>query len=214
VDGCLYPDGHGLQEKKITPSWVHLGCFGGYYLPAGGDAVIHVTEGERRFFELWLSHGEKPQGACYAYVMLPGRSAEETAGYSADPDVEILACTKQLHAVKEKRLGITAIVFWEAGSYGGITVDKPCIVMAREADGRLRLAVSEPTQKAQTVQMKIERALTAEQLDERITVGTVPGDSTDESAVDEASANRSFVELVLDFTETQGETLVGVFLDS
>jgi len=173
----------------------------------GGETVINVTEGERRFFELWIPHGKKPQKAKYAYVMLPGRTPEETAAYSEDPDVEILECTQKLHVVKEKKLKITAMVFWEAGTYGDITVDIPCVVMVREcdsdcADGKrkeLRIAVSDPTQKERRAQLVIARACAVKDVDPRIGV----------ECVSEKNGERKTV-LSLDFTDTKGETLRGV----
>ncbi len=191
VDGRIYTTGSALPETPVQPTWVHLGCFGGYYLPAGGDAVIHVTEGGRQFFELWLAHGTKPQNATYAYVMLPGRTAAETAAYSENPDVEILYCSETLHAVREKKLGITAMVFWQAGSCCGITADTPCIVMLKEIDGAVQLAVSEPTQKKQAVRLCIDRMLTAKSADPRIA----------------AVCEKEKTALTFDFSDAQGETL-------
>jgi len=198
VDGCVYQDGTEWKEKQIKPSWVHLGCFGGYYLPVGNEAVINVTEGERRFFELWIPHGKKPQKATYAYVMLPGRTAEETAAYSKNPDVEILEYTEKLHVVKEKTLGITAMVFWEAGTYGDITVDIPCVVMVRECDGELRIAVSDPTQKERRAQLVIARVCVVKNLDPRMCLENVASNDGESKTV-----------LSLDFTDTKGETLEG-----
>lgn len=195
ADGILYKNDALHTELQLQPRWVHLGCFGGYYLPAGGNAVLHVTEGERQFFELWLPHGLKPQNAAYAYVMLPGRTAAETAAYSEAPDVELLHCSEALHAVREKTLGITAMVFWQAGSCCGITADTPCIVMLKETDGGVQIAVSEPTQKLQTVRLCIDRALTASSADPRI------------ATVCEAGKT----ELTFDFSVGKGSTLCAVF---
>jgi len=200
-DGSACEGGPGLKEKCFAPSWIHLGCFGGYYLPMGGETVINVTEGERRFFELWIPHGKKPQKAKYAYVMLPGRTPEETAAYSENPDVEILECTQKLHVVKEKKLKITAMVFWEAGTYGDITVDIPCVVMLRECDGELRIAVSDPTQKERKAQMVIERNCVVKDADPRIGVESI------------AEKDKKTV-LTMDFTDTRGETLQGIFWHS
>lgn len=196
--GTICDSDSGLHKMQVSTSWIHLGCFGGYYLPLGDETVINVTEGERRFFELWIPHGKKPQKAKYAYVMLPGRTAEETAAYSENPDVEISECTEKLHVVKEKKLGITAMVFWEAGTYGDITVDIPCVVMTRECDGELRIAVSDPTQKERKAQMVIERNCVVKDVDSRIGVESI------------AEKDKKTV-LTLDFTDTRGETLQGIF---
>jgi hypothetical protein len=195
ADGRLYQTAQLHTELSLQPTWVHLGCFGGYYLPDGGDTVLHVTEGERQFFELWLAHGTKPQNASYAYVMLPGRTAEETAAYSEAPDVEFLCCTEALHAVREKTLGITAMVFWQAGSCCGIAADTPCIVMVQEAAGEVKIAVSEPTQKEAAVRLHLDKAVGIQKADPRIAVSVEAEKTT----------------LTFDFSDAQGETLCGTF---
>lgn len=196
VDGRLCRSDDLHTESVLQPSWVHLGSFGGYCLPAGGDAVLHVTEGERQFFELWLAHGTKPQNAAYAYVMLPGRTAEETAAYSADPDTEIAVCTEKLHVVREKKLGITAMVFWEAGTYGGITADAPCIVMCKEDCGEWQITAAEPTQKVSTVRLTIDKTLCVKTADPRIMV---------------TSGHTDGALLTFDFSDAEGETICGTF---
>ena len=45
----------------------------------------------REYFSLWFDHGRNPSDAAYAYILLPNRSAAQTAAYSAAPDAEILA---------------------------------------------------------------------------------------------------------------------------
>ncbi len=48
----------------------------------------------KSFITMYLDHGTNPTDADYAYIILPGKSSEETAAYSAGGDVEIIANTK------------------------------------------------------------------------------------------------------------------------
>ncbi len=197
VDGVLLEETTEFSEPKsyTDPEWVHLDSFGGYYFPKGGQVYVNKTfrqatadgndsnddwnryslsaivkNGAYSFFELWLSHGSKPTNGQYSYVMLPEKTAEETQAYTRSPDVEIVKATTSLHVVKEKKLGITAMVFWKAGTYGDITVDKPMILMVQEKDGKYILCVSDPTQKLTTGTITINRALKTIRSDSRMTL--------------------------------------------
>ncbi|MFQ8807340.1 MAG: polysaccharide lyase family 8 super-sandwich domain-containing protein [Alistipes indistinctus] len=61
----------------------------------------------REYFSLWFDHGRNPSDAAYAYILLPNRSAAQTAAYSAAPDAEILANTPQVQAVHFKNAAVT-----------------------------------------------------------------------------------------------------------
>ncbi len=179
-----------------NPTWVHEQNFGGYYFPNGGEVYVNKTYRESSNdgddtnddfnnyllstktppnakysgFELWLSHGRKPTNAVYSYVMLPEKTVAETKVYTQNPDVEIVKCTQGLHVVKEKSLGITAMVFWKAGTYEDITVDAPLILMVQEKDGRYILSASDPTQSLERATIRINKALCASTADAEITV--------------------------------------------
>lgn len=215
VDGVLLQKEAELNKKFSNPSWVHLEAFGGYYLPDGGSVVINKENKQQAYFEMWLEHGMKPQKGTYSYVMLPKKSAEETAQYSKNPDVEILVCNDKIHVVREKKLGITSMVFWEAGTYGDITVSMPMIVMVKETDGEYKIAVSDPTQKEHTGYIVINRDLTLKECDEEIaeglgTYGTQIVNNVNNSLLSVESQKNSET-LTLDFTKTQGATITATF---
>ena len=178
------------------PTWVHQENFGGYYFPKGGQVYINKTmrkasndgddtnddynqvsltttplySGTYSFFELWISHGRKPVNGTYSYIMLPEKTVEETQSYTENPDIKVLKCTTDLHVVQETSLGITAMVFWKAGTYGGITVDRPMILMVREQNGKYSISISDPTQNLTAGTVAIDRELYATSLDTEITV--------------------------------------------
>ena len=221
VDGVLLEKVNAFSEPKTytDPTWVHQENFGGYYFPQGGKVGVNktfrrstgdgnstnddynayylgLTPGteQHSFFELWIDHGSKPQDGSYSYVMLPEKTAEETATYSDRPDVSVLCANEQVHVIREHTLGITAMVFWQRGSYGEITVDQPCILMIREESGLYRISACDPTQKLKTLKITVGRQLHAVEADPQIAV--TGGSST---------------VLTLDLSDARGRTLSADF---
>ncbi len=196
VDGVTLEKVNSFSTKKYTdPGWVYAGNFGGYVFPKGGNITIKkafressadgdntndsfndytlgatAPNGKHSFFEMWVDHGSKPVDGSYSYVMLPGKTPAETQGYSKSPDITVSKNTTSMHVVKENTLGITAMVFWKAGTYGDITVDKPMIVMVRELDGMYTISVSDPTQELSSGTITINRALHSWDINSRMTV--------------------------------------------
>jgi hyaluronate lyase len=95
---------------------------------------------------LAFEHGATPSNAAYSYVMLPHKDTAATQLYSNAPDVEVLSNTTDVHAVREKKLGITAANFWNPGTVDFITALNPSSVMVKENESELNIAVSDPTQ--------------------------------------------------------------------
>lgn len=121
------------------------------------------TNRTNNYATLWIDHGAKPTGADYAYVILPGKSAAETDAYVQHADIEVLAQTPEVHAVRENTLGITGYNFWTAGTCGGVTVSAPASVMVRELDETLELdealqiSVADPTRKLSTITVTLDQ---------------------------------------------------------
>jgi len=149
-------------------AWVHLasgipGADIGYYLP--GKATWRSLEETRhgswrdinangpaaeltaRYGTLWFDHGVMPEGETYAYVVLLGKSPQETARYAAAPAVEIIQNDAAAQAIAYAGLGIRAVNFWAAAhEINGITADAIASVLVHDADGVVNLAVADPTQ--------------------------------------------------------------------
>ena len=147
VDGKIMEKESTYTKSFIDPKWFNIEGTGGYYLPNGGNVVIDkVVNQTTPFLEAWFTHGKSPKGQSYAYVVLPKKSADETAAYAANPDIKILAQTDKVHAVRETTLGVTGIVLWEAGTFEDITTDIPMIITTEKKDGLYKLAIAEPSQ--------------------------------------------------------------------
>ncbi|MFJ3086189.1 polysaccharide lyase 8 family protein [Streptomyces sp. NPDC086838] len=144
--------------------WAHIEGVGGYVLPGGaalrtlreertgtwraidtgadtGGSTDPVT---RRYLTLWLDHGASPDGAGYAYVLLPGASAAATAVWSASRPVRITANDATAQAVEDRRTGLSAVHFWAAGTAAGITASGPATVLVRRRGARVSVAVADP----------------------------------------------------------------------
>jgi len=177
-------------------TWINLDDHMGYYFPGDytqnpGELKVRYKDNNFRYFEAIFDHGVNPTDSSYAYALLPNMTSYETAEYANNSPVEILSNTGSVQAVRHNELGITSIVFWEAGSFEGITVSEPLIVMLKEGATETTLAVSDPTQKLTGATVTIDRIMHLAN----------PGSRITQSAY---GTNSSFA---FDFTETLGATL-------
>ena len=65
---------------------------------------------------------------------------------------------------------MTGIVFWDAGTYNGITATKPMIVMLKEENGKTTVSVCDPTQLLTEAELVIDKKLAALKCDPKISV--------------------------------------------
>lgn len=177
VDGNVLEKVSTYRKSFENPSWVHIEGISGYYLPQGGKVEMDKVTNSENFLEMWFTHGISPKKGSYAYVVLPKKTAEETDSYSKNPDIEILSNTEKLQAVKEKKLGITGMVFWEAGSFGNITVSQPMIVNEGNGGEYYQITAADPTQLLDEATLTVKGDWELVECDERCTV-TSDGENT------------------------------------
>lgn len=152
--------------------WANYDNQCGYWFPQNnkteqlGNLKARRTKGNSSYLEIWYSHGVNPEKGGYAYALLPGSTAEETKTFADKESVEILANNSAVQAARDKRTNVTYIVFWQAGTFNGITVEKPGLVITRETDDKYEISVSDPTQLLTANTIKINKPLTAIELDE------------------------------------------------
>ncbi|MGV2881706.1 hyaluronate lyase [Paenibacillus sonchi] len=197
VNGEVQPSSLGWSDTIDLVDWAHLsgstaGADTGYYFPQNVSLaamreartgnwkqinprpVTPSTPITRNYMTLWLNHGMNPSSGEYQYVLLPGKTAAQVAAYAAAPDIEVLANSSSVQAVKETELGIIGANFWEDGasSVDLITVSKKASVMTREADERtLELSISDPTQaNTGVIEVELDRSASGYTADSGITV--------------------------------------------
>ncbi len=115
----------------------------------------YTTNVEQPYLEVRVEHGENPIDASYAFAVLPYADEEKLEKYAKCPDVEIISNTNSLQAVREKNLGISSYVFYEAGKCENIATDTPCIISVSEKDGGFEFSVCDPTLEAESIIVKI-----------------------------------------------------------
>lgn len=167
VDGQVKPATPGWEETLKGISWAHLqgnvsGADIGYYFPetADIDGKREARTGSwknvnndgsadpitRNYLSLAFEHGSAPKNGSYAYVLLPNKGVAETEQYSLNPDIEIMSQSSQVHSARDKKLGISAFNFWDAGKSEFVRASGPASVMVKEEGNKLTVSVSDPTQ--------------------------------------------------------------------
>jgi hyaluronate lyase len=168
VNGHEMPTNLGWQEQMTDVKWAHMegnaaGSDIGYVFPSGEKvtgkrearegAWSEINKGgptdlvKRNYLSLAIEHGKLPTAGTYEYVLLPGKTPEQTAAYEASPDIQVLAKTERVHAVKETKQQVTGLNFWEASAFQYVKTDKPISMMIKEKGNELTIAIAEPTQK-------------------------------------------------------------------
>ena len=169
--GASSTDDQSTQLTKSTRSAFSQGA------PPAGSQNVHImkmprtgswrdiskygdpTPVTRDYFTIWFDHGKNPTQAKYAYILLPGKTAEEVKSYASSPNMEILFNTPQAQVVKAKKEGVTGWNFWEAPSapVAGVSVSAPAAVILRETETELIVGISDPTQKGKTLTVALDR---------------------------------------------------------
>ncbi|WNS45152.1 polysaccharide lyase family 8 super-sandwich domain-containing protein [Paenibacillus sp. MMS20-IR301] len=160
VNGTAKPAALGWTEEMDNVSYAYLEGTGGYYFPqpATVKGLRSASQGSwselntggpsailsKNYLTLWLDHGVNPLNKDYAYVLLPGKTAQETADYSSNPDIEILSNNTNIQAVRDKVQHITGANFWVPATVDMLTASNPSSIMLKEENGVLDVAVSDP----------------------------------------------------------------------
>ncbi|MCW3080169.1 polysaccharide lyase family 8 super-sandwich domain-containing protein [Segetibacter sp.] len=125
------------------------------------QASAPVEPVKKDLFSLWFNHGRKPMAARYAYMVVPGINATTANGYLAKSGVVILSNNPNLQAVQNRVLNTTEAVFYKPGTIKinsnlSLTAESPCIVLVKMGTNSIeRIAVSDPTAKLATLQLKV-----------------------------------------------------------
>ena len=144
------------EESAIAPAedtqmdgvkYAYIGGYGSIVFPEKQTLTVHQHVSGGKFIEIFFDHGVNPTDDTYSYIILPLASREEGKAYYENPDVKILSNTKEIQAVRENKLGLTGIVFWEAVEFAGIPPDFACTMLVKDTEGGKQIAISDPTMK-------------------------------------------------------------------
>lgn len=176
VDGKIIPGDFNVVDRDVK--WAHLsggvkGADIGYYFPEGIKLSMErkaqsgrwsevrtgtdSTFQTRHYLTLCKAHGNHTNDTNgaenkYAYLLLPGYSADQVKEYAKSPSIQILENTARVQAVKDLRLGLTAVNFWQdtlsvvsLDHQTYLTCDKKASVMVLENEEGINVSLSDPT---------------------------------------------------------------------
>ena len=178
---------HGLKN----PDWIYHDRVGYFMLASQnvelsfGEVTGNWTSINRQtrapqedvtkeVFSLWVNHGNNVRQESYAYMILPNASLEETKAYRIDDQIEILANTPELQAVRHKQLLQVQANFYQAGKLDlgdglELTMDGPGLVLLH-LDGQniVKMAVSDPSRKLDKMHLQLNSKLNLQGTQHRV----------------------------------------------
>ncbi|VAW25173.1 Chondroitinase AC precursor [hydrothermal vent metagenome] len=145
----------------------------GYFFPNGGNLKMETKEVEgswsrvtsrypdkkinARIFKLWLEHGVSPAGKSYAYILVPNATKNQLEDMEADNPFRIVN-KKNLQVVASSDGLLAGITFFKPGKsdvFGGIEVNRPCLVMLKKGNDGVEVSIADPTQLLTDIQLSI-----------------------------------------------------------
>jgi chondroitin AC lyase len=180
---------------NVAPAWV-LHDSTGYFFPSGGNvSVSNVTQTgnwrprintmgnisnaiiSQEVFKLWFNHGQGPTDGKYAYIVVPNlANASSVAAYSTS-DIEILANSDSIQAVKHAGLHILQTAFHKAGSIVDassgtkVQVDKPAVTMVQNVgQNMVYVTVADPTQQLVVINLAVTFPGAATAINKKVTL--------------------------------------------
>lgn len=177
LNGEVVVNGEKFRESKeplSDLSWVWHDSIAYVFPKTSGDLYLEAKEKsgsmkriyglgsdsirKKEIFSLWFDHGLQPQKAKYEYIIVPGVGPEEMDGYVKEMPIEVVSNTTQVQAVHHAGLGITGIVFHEAG---GIQIGEKLSLKLNDAGLVLinhnsgQITISDPTAKLESLGLTV-----------------------------------------------------------
>lgn len=135
----IFPESHDvvLKNESQSGSWSDI------------NSMYTYESVSSDVFSLWIDHGVNPTAASYNYTIVPAVNLGDVATYISGSSNTVLSNTTSLQAIRNNNLGVTGIVFHQAGNIDvsgdiNIAVDEPCVVLLNEANNSL--SISNPNQ--------------------------------------------------------------------
>lgn len=108
----------------------------------------------KEVFTLGFDHGKRPSNASYQYIVVPDVSDQELKETSANNrGVEILSNSSQVHAVKNNKLNICQLAFYQAAEVelaegSSIKMDSQGMVMVKMKNNKIsEMSIADPSRK-------------------------------------------------------------------
>ncbi|MCA1060839.1 polysaccharide lyase 8 family protein [Rossellomorea aquimaris] len=173
--------GGAQKEVELSPnSWVHLegnkkGTDIGYYFPT--ETTINLEKETRSgtykdingyfqsdavynksYFKMLINHGQDVSNQTYQYVLLPGKTEEETKEFAKKSHIKIIENSDKVQAVEDTQNAVMVMNVWKEGftTVNGLTVSQPSSIMMTITNGKLTIAVADPKQQNTKINVKVD----------------------------------------------------------
>lgn len=207
--GYYFPEGEDLEIKREARTGSFQDING-----AVADGAAGSEDVTRDYLSLAVSHGDGTEEGAedYAYVLLPGRTEEETAEYASGSEIEIISNTAEVQAAADRSSGASGYQFWTAASAGNVSADQASSVTMKEEDGTLKLGISDPSQTQDSVTIHVSGYKNLQYVDgDQEAVVNATEDGVDITVDTSAGAGKTY-ELTLTYEEEGAETSVSTAL--
>ncbi|MBB5268946.1 polysaccharide lyase family 8 super-sandwich domain-containing protein [Algibacter amylolyticus] len=146
--GYLFPNQRQvkLSTQILEGSWNNVAK---RYRP------VILTE---NIFKLCLEHGKQPKNEKYEYILIPNASEDAMIHLNKNKPFKIVNSEAQ-QSVESNDGTWAGIVFYSEGLseiYGGISVNKPCVLMLERKQDALVLSVSDPSHKLTEIEVNLK----------------------------------------------------------
>ncbi|MFK8061088.1 MAG: polysaccharide lyase family 8 super-sandwich domain-containing protein, partial [Polaribacter sp.] len=135
-----------VQSRFLEGSWNNVAK---RYRP------VILTE---TILKIWLDHGKNPNNKSYEYILIPNATSQKMKELHKQKPFEIINTKTQQSVVSsDKKTG--GIIFYSAGKsklLGGISVDKPCVLMFEKRENDIEVSISEPTQNLDEIKVSFD----------------------------------------------------------
>lgn len=160
----------------LTPDWILHNKIG-YIFPENGNVFVsNQTQNgnwydinntaskqplQKGVFTIGFNHGENPSNAGYAYIVVPGKqTVKDMRNYQKSKNIKILANTKEQQIVRNKKLGIWQMIFYQAGEFKNkdiaVKVNQGCALMIKENNKyKVEVHIADPAQTQSVIEADI-----------------------------------------------------------
>lgn len=216
-----YPAGSWMNIKGTTDS-----SSIGYYFPQETNVTtlsetntesfksintlfVDNKEYTDEYFKILVNHENDVENGSYAYYVLPGKTASDTAEFAADNSIEILRNDETVQGVIDREAKILAMNIWDPSGIRSdfISVDKPASLIIQINDDKLNITVSDPTREQSKIKVDLSNdveILSMVEKDVNIGVSSDLHSLEYNSPADGSSSTVSFeIPVPLDFSELE-----------
>ena len=139
INGKFYFGNKEINNNKgnVNENYIYIEGYGGIYIPDYSNVKYNLTE--KKFLEIYISHGKKFDNKNYIYMIFPNISKENLETYKNY--FEILNNDDNIIVIKDKRTNIIEYIFFKSGEFGDLKVDHPCVLIRDKKN----IYISDPT---------------------------------------------------------------------